>query len=561
MIKLIVGRIMTETMRLAGQEGERSWAPPQEQQLEWRTLGLHGERNLGEAFAEAAGAFPDAPLVLSTVGGETRTTLADLHAQGLRLASALSAGGLRTGDVLAVQLPNSFEGVLLQRAAAALGAVFLPIVPIYGAAELGEILRDADARMLVVPAMTRHGSAQALLDALDPARTLPGLWRTIVVGETSCRHALSWSTLTAEVGNSAGIVLPPSCAGADDPALLIYTSGTTAAPKGVQHSANTLLAESRTAAQRRANPMTPQLSPWPTGHIAGLVVLLEHALRGRPTVLMDAWDPERAAVLVERFEIGASSGTPFHLGALLDAADTAGLELSTLHDYLTGAAPVPSALVQRCVERGIATYRAYGLSEHPTVTLGWTDDALETRLHTEGSLSAGNRMRIVDDAGRDVPSGEDGEIATRGPECFIGYRDASLNRAAFLAGGWFLTGDVGHLDAAGFLHITDRKKDIVNRGGEKISSREVEEALALLPQVAEAAVVGSPDSRVGERICAFVVWRDGNPLALDEVAAHFARLGKARQKTPERLEAIAVLPRNTTGKINKQALRERLRSL
>lgn len=552
---------MTETMRPAGREGEHSWAPPREQRLEWRTLGLHGERNLGQAFAEAAGAFPDAPLVISTAAGEARTTLAELHAQGLRLAAALSAEGLHTGDVLAVQLPNSLEGVLLQRAAAALGAVFLPIVPIYGAAELREILRDADARMLVVPAMTRHGSAQALLDALDPSRTLPGLWRTIVVGETSGGHALSWSTLTADVGSGAGIVLPPSRAGADDPALLIYTSGTTAAPKGVQHSANTLLAESRTAAQRRANPLTPQLSPWPTGHIAGLVVLLEHALRGRPTVLMDAWDPARAAVLVERFEIGASSGTPFHLSALLDAADTAGLALATLHDYLTGAAPVPSALVQRCVERGIATYRAYGLSEHPTVTLGWTDDALETRLHTEGSLSAGNRMRIVDDAGRDVPFGEDGEIATRGPECFIGYRDASLNRAAFLPGGWFLTGDIGHLDADGFLHITDRKKDIVNRGGEKISSREVEEALALLPQVAEAAVVGSPDSRVGERICAFVVWRDGNPLALDEVAAHFARLGKARQKTPERLEAIAVLPRNATGKINKQALRERLRSL
>jgi acyl-CoA synthetase (AMP-forming)/AMP-acid ligase II len=554
-------RIMSETVRLSGRESECVWAPPLEQRLEWRTLGLHGERNLGEAFAQAAAAFPDAPLVISTAAGETRMTLAELHTRGLALAAALSAEGLRTGDVLAVQLPNSLEGVLAQRAAAALGAVFLPIVPIYGAAELSEILRDANARMLVLPAATRHGSAQALLDALNPARTLPGLWRTIVVGEPASGNALRWSTLIHEVGSGAGIVLSPSRADADDPALLIYTSGTTAAPKGVQHSANTLLAESRTAAQHRANPLTAQLSPWPTGHIAGLVVLLEHALRGRPTVLMDAWDPARAAALVERFEIGASSGTPFHLTALLDAADAGGLALATLHDYLTGAAPVPSALVQRCVERGIATYRAYGLSEHPTVTLGWTDDALETRLHTEGSLSAGNQIRIVDEAGCDAPRGEDGEIVTRGPERFLGYRDTALNRAAFLPGGWFLTGDIGHLDAEGFLHITDRKKDIVNRGGEKISSREVEEALALLPQVAEVAVVGSPDPRVGERICAFVVWREGNPLALDEVAAHFAGLGKARQKTPERLEAIAALPRNAAGKINKQALRERLRAM
>lgn len=547
---------MTETMRLSDRDSERAWEPSLAQRLAWRAAGLHGEQNMGQAFAEAAGAFPEAPLIISTAAGETRTTLADLHARGLMLATALRAEGLRPGDVLAVQLPNSLEGVLLQRAAAALGAVFLPIVPIYGAAELGEILRDANARMLVLPAATRHGCAQALLDALDPVRKLPGLWRTIVVGEPTGGPVLGWSALIRDA--CTGAVLPPSGAGADDPAILIYTSGTTAAPKGVQHSANTLLAESRTASQRRATPLTPQLSPWPTGHIAGLVVLMEHALRGRPTVLMDAWDPVRAAALVERFEIGASSGTPFHLTALLDAADAGGFALATLHDYLTGAAPVPSALMQRCVERGIATYRAYGLSEHPTVTLGWTDDPLETRLHTEGSLSAGNQIRVVDEEGRDVPLGEDGEIVTRGPERFLGYRDTALNRDAFLPGGWFLTGDIGHLDADGFLRITDRKKDIVNRGGEKISSREVEDALALLPQVAEVAVVGWPDARVGERICAFVVWRDGNPLALDVVAAHFARLGKARQKTPERLEAIAVLPRNATGKINKQALRERL---
>jgi acyl-CoA synthetase len=548
-------------MQLSGRENEYAWAPTLEQRLEWRASGLHGEQNLGQAFAEAAAAFPEAPLVISTAAGETSMTLAELHTRGLTLAAALFAEGLRAGDVLAVQLPNSLEGVLLQRAAAALGAVFLPIVPIYGAAELGEILRDASARMLALPAATRHGSAQVLLDALDAVRTLPELLRTIVVGEGASALALSWSTLLHNASMGASIALPPGSTGADDPALLIYTSGTTAAPKGVQHSANTLLAESRTVARRRANPLTPQLSPWPTGHIAGLVVLMEHALRGRPTVLMDAWDPARAAALVERFGIGASSGTPFHLSALLDAADAAGVALSTLHDYLTGAAPVPSALVQRCVDRGIATYRAYGLSEHPTVTLGWTDDALETRLHTEGSLSAGNEIRVVDEQGHDAPPGEDGEIATRGPERFLGYRDTALNRAAFLPGGWFLTGDIGHLDAGGYLHVTDRKKDIVNRGGEKISSREVEEALALLPQVGEVAVVGSPDSRLGERICAFVVWRDGNPLALDEVAAHFARLGKARQKTPERLEAIAALPRNATGKINKQALRERLRAV
>ena len=518
----------------------------------WRAQGLHGEQNLDQAFAASAQAWPDAPLLLDHGDSETRCTLAQLHQGGLRLAASLAAMGLRSGDVLAVQLPVSLEGVLLQRAAAALGAIFLPIVPIYGPAELSHILNDARARMLVLPEQTRLGAVDALLTALVRPDTLR---EVVVIGASAPASAMRW----ADLPQGAEGTLEASDRHADDVALLIYTSGTTAAPKGVQHSANSLLAETRAQAMRFPGPPTAQLSPWTTGHIAGLVTLMDHALRGRPTVMMDSWDAARAARLIEQHYIVASSGTPFHLAGLLDAADAAGLRLDSLRDYLTGAASVPSSLVQRCAARGLATYRAYGLSEHPTVTIGSADDALAQRLHTEGQLTPGNEIRLVDDLGRDVPPGSEGEIATRGPERFMGYTDPALNEHSFLPGGWFLTGDVGCMDTGGFLRITDRKKDIVNRGGEKIASREVENALLALPEVADAAVLGVPDELLGERVCAYLVLKPGHHLTLDTVAAHFTELGLARQKSPERLITVDSLPRTPSGKVNKPALREALK--
>ena len=537
------------------QDPDSATAP--EASARWRAQGLHGDMNLGAAFEAAAHESPSARLVLAASQGPATLTLGEFHERGLALAQALRALGVRAGDTLAVQLPNCLEGIWLLRAAAALGAVFLPIVPIYGANELRHILRDSHARCLVVPAQVRSGSAADLLAEIGP---LPNLLRAIVLDADDVavdRRWMRWTDLLAQA-DAAGPLLEPSPVGADDPALLIYTSGTTAAPKGVLHSANTLIAENRSVALRRDNALTPQLSPWPTGHIAGLVVLLQYALLGRPTVLMQSWDPVRAANLVARHRIVASSGTPYHLAALLDAADAHGIDLDSLRDYLSGAASVPTSLVQRCVTRGIGIYRAYGLSEHPTVTVGSPQDPLESRLHTEGLLTLGNEIRFVDDAGQDVPPGQDGELACRGPERFLGYRDPALNAGAFLAGGWFLTGDVGHMDAQGFLHLTDRKKDIVNRGGEKIASREVEEAMLLIPGIADAAVVAAADARLGERVCVFVVGPAAATLDLAAIAAHFQRLGKARQKIPEEMHVLDALPRNSMGKVNKQALRAAL---
>jgi acyl-CoA synthetase (AMP-forming)/AMP-acid ligase II len=183
-------------------------------------------------------------------------------------------------------------------------------------------------------------------------------------------------------------------------------------------------------------------------------------------------------------------------------------------------------------------------------------DPLDKRLNTEGRAMAGTELRFVDDDGADVPPGCEGEIVTRGPELFIGYFDPALDAAAFLPGGWYRTGDIGRLDGDGYLLITDRKKDIIIRGGENISSREVEDVLRRHPAVADVAVVAAPDTRMGEVVKACVVTRPGAELSLDMVRAFFAEAGIARQKTPERLMLLDVLPRNASGKVLKHQLRD-----
>ena len=228
---------------------------------------------------------------------------------------------------------------------------------------------------------------------------------------------------------------------------------------------------------------------------------------------------------------------------------------------MTGAAAVPPTLVERADRAGVPSYRCYGSSEHPSVTSSLPSDPLEKRAMTDGSPMPPNEIRIVDDDGKDVDPGKPGEVATRGPELFVGYSDDALNVAAFLPGGWFLTGDIGVVDAEGYLTITDRKKDVIIRGGENIASKEVEDVLSRHSAIDDVAVVAEPDERYGERVCAFVTLREGADLSLDEVRRLFANAGVARQKTPERLEVVDAFPRTAAGKIKKFELRDRLRAV
>lgn len=511
-------------------------------------LSLHATPSLARMMLASSGNRSEAIAIFNDGAIERTITHHGLVDSVRRLAAGLTRLGLRQGDILAVQMPTRLATIQTHAAAAWLGLIVLPIIHIYEGNELAFILEQSGAKAIVTPSAWRNVDFVARRKELTQA--FPNLLQIVegpaVTVEVSMESLLLAEPLTEPVEVSSTEI-----------AMLIYTSGTTSQPKGVQHSHTSLLAE--LAADHSKRGKLVQLAPWPPGHIAGVLSLQRFWVMGQDSVFLESWDAHIAARLIERYGVQASSGTPLHMASLLDAAAEDGRDISSLTDYMAGATMVPPALIQRCQDAGLATYRCYGLSEHPTISCGFPDDPLDKRLGTDGRLNPGVEVRIVDDEGHDLSPGEAGEIWSRGPDRFVGYFDSSRDAEALTPGGWLRTGDIGVLDVDGYLSITDRKKDIIIRGGENIASREVEDLLCLIPGVREAAVVGAPDARLGERVAAFIVAEPNTDLTIHAIARHFAAHQVAVQKTPEIVHLIPDLPRNTAGKVLKPVLRERLR--
>lgn len=516
-------------------------------------------KHLSSILSECDHSIADAVLHTHSKERPSSFSLPIISRYAANFATHLRVAGVRSGDVVAIQLPAWGEWLIAAYGAMQVGAVILPITSIYGAKELDYILRDAEASLYIAPATWRGVDYRALIASLAD---FPHLQYRIFIGDQhpdADKKALPWDQMIAEAAPpQPSPAVPDILPSADAITMLVYTSGTTARPKAVQHSSRTLWAE--LCSQKAVKSIERKekiLSPWPPGHVAGALSMLRFLMGGMDLVLMDIWSAEEAVRLIETHSITSMSTTPFHLSGLLDAAEQQGADLSSLQSLLSGAAPVPPSLIARCEARGLHPFRCYGSSEMPTVSMGRPDDPLEKRLTTEGRLMPDVEIRFLDDEGRDA---EAGEIALRGPDLFCGYKNPANNATSFTADGWFLSGDVGRLDADGYLLITDRKKDIIIRGGENISSREIEDALRLHPDIADIAVVAAPDARMGEIVCAFIVTRSGAALSLSDIGAFLAATGLAKQKTPERLEFVADLPRNATGKILKHELRACLRA-
>ena len=511
------------------------------------------EQTLAAHILAGAEAHDGCQVFYVTSDGEYATTLGALVSDAARVAGALQARGIGAGDVVAVQLSGSYEGAVVQAAVSLCGAVLLPVVMIYGPREMGFLLRQSGATAVVTP--RAHRGRDHAASVLGGLPDLPALKFAVVVGDSAPPHgAISYADLA---GRLAGPYRRPSPA-VDDRTMLVYTSGTTADPKGVQHSHRSLLAEAMSPVISDTGPDARHLGLFPPGHVAGLLGLLRVLLHGISTVTMQTWDPALAAALIDRHQVTSTVGAPIQLFGLLDQHASGAASLATLREFMTGAAPVQPSLIRRADAAGITAYRCYGSSEHPTISSGSVADPLDKRATTDGALIAGNEIRIVDPDGRDVPAGRDGEIVSRGPELFTGYSDPALNAAAFLPGRWYRTGDVGRLDTDGYLTITDRLKDIIIRGGENISSKEVEDVLITHPAIADVAVIASPDPAMGERVCAVVVPCSGLSFRVEEARAHFAAEGVARQKAPEVIMVVDELPRTPAGKVRKEILRARL---
>ena len=452
------------------------------------------------------------PTKTAVVDAGRRLTYAELDAAVDELAAGLRQRGIGPGDVVSSQLPNCIESSLLCFAADRLGAVHGPIVPIYREREVSFIRDQAQSALFI--------------DDADAVRALQ---------EAGARPQ------------------PPRV----DPELahyLLYTSGSTADPKGVLHSDHTLLAECR--AQAGYHEMTDAevfVMPSPLAHISGLLYgILLPVLLGATSVLMPEWDPGRFLALVEA-ERGTFCGgaTPF-LQGVVEHPHLDRFDLSSFRLFPCGGADVPPELIRTAMARlGVRTGRGYGSTEFPSITSSsGPGEPDEKRAETDGRPIGANEVRFVD-----------GEIQARGPELFLGYRDPALDEDSLTRDGWFRTGDLGVLDDDGYLTVTGRLKDIVVRSGEKLSAREIEDTLHEHPKVRAVAIVAVPDERTGERACACVVPRDpASPLTLDELGEFLLARGFSKRKLPEQLDIVTDLPMTASGKVKKHELKARLAS-
>jgi acyl-CoA synthetase (AMP-forming)/AMP-acid ligase II len=489
---------------------------------------------------------------LCATDGTRELTWVQARAQAWRLAGGLSELGVGPGDRVVVQLQNSLEALVTYYALGRLGAVMVPRMTIYREHEVSDAIERTEAKVLIVPGVFRgfdHGAMGRSLKA-----RCPSLGQVVVVGEAP------GSALTFHDVATADPYLGPRPA-ADDLHIVLFTSGTTAKPKGVMHSFNTFVTCAKGLAKRFA--LTPDdicLMPSPLMHNTGLQNgALIPAVTGCASVLQEVWEPNAGLELINRYKATFSVGaTPF-VTMMVDAYDPDRHDLSSFRLFACGGAPVPASVVRDAVDvLGCTLMTVFGQTESSLQTITKLDDPVERVASSDGRAPEGTDVAILNDDGQELPSGQEGEICSRGPGVMVGYwRDPQRTKEAFEYG-WFHSGDLGRMDADGYVRVTGRKKDIIIRGGTNISPSEIEELLLEHPSVADVTVVGLPDRVLGERACAFVVPASGTSPTLTELTDFLRHKKIAVQKLPERLELRDELPRTATGKVEKYRLRDAL---
>lgn len=469
------------------------------------------------------------------VDGSVRLTGPELEARVGALAGGLRANGVRRADVVAWQLPNWHESVLLYRACWRLGAVAAPLHHSWGPNEVEHILDLLEPKLVLggtgMPARQAAGAV--------PVRGPEGAFPSLLAARSSAPGARP-----------------------TDLAVVMFTSGSTGEPKAVLHTQRSLAYKARLMARVHGLGRDDAvLMPAPLAHVSGLLnAVLVPGAAGMRTVLMERWDPEAALTVMEAERISFMVGPPTFFLGLMSAAAFSRHRVASLRLVSSGGAGVSPAFVATATaELGCVVKRSYGSTEAPTMTTTTSSDAPRQAQETDGRPVGEVELRISDpNSGRALPPGTEGELWVRGPELFAGYAEASQTEEATRQG-WFRTGDLGVVDRDHSLTIVGRIKDVIIRGGENIATAEVESVLEAHPSVRQAVAVGYPDLRLGERVAVFVVTDD--PFDLAACRDWFAERGVARFKVPELVVPVATVPTTAAGKADRAALRERLRAV
>jgi acyl-coenzyme A synthetase/AMP-(fatty) acid ligase len=517
---------------------------PAEVSARWQADGLWLAATVSEVIAAAV----DENAVACVVDDDSHT-FGQLRARSAAVAAALYDGGVRRGDRVLIQLVNGVELIAAILGCWRLGAIAVPVLPLFRVSETTAALRQTAPSAVIAAAdlgSTRSPAAE-VDEALGAAAIAPLV--RLVVGAARA----GWSAFpvpgTETAATFRGFTDPGACA------LILFTSGTTAAPKGVRHDSRSLLAEMNS--YRRGAGLTEGdvvFNPAPIAHVGALVIsTLVPWCVGTAVVVLSRWDPARAVAVIEREKVTFAVGAPVFLDDLVARYEAPDYRGHRVRMFQTGAAPTPPALLARAEKAGVAAWRAWGMTEAPSISYGSQSDPLDRRANCDGRVEPGSEVVTVDDTGTVLAAGVEGELLLRSPKQMMGYvQDVS---GAPRGDGWLATGDVGTVDAAGWVTVTGRIKDIINRGGEKFSAREIEHALCEHPAVAAAAVLGVPEPRLGEQVVAYVTTRAGQPFPGFEALIDQLRGSCiAPQKYPVAITGVEAMPTTATGKVCKAEL-------
>jgi acyl-CoA synthetase (AMP-forming)/AMP-acid ligase II len=516
--------------------------------------------SLFDNLTEQAAARPDKTLLFDSTQSYT---YAELRDQGLRLAVGLRRLGVQPGDRVAVQIPNWAEFGLLTVALNRAGAIVVPIMPIYRGEEVGYVLAHSEATVAVT---AEEFKGFRYLDMFqDLSASAPALQKIVAVRASGdVGDAVRLESLFAE-GDEADLLaeLGPD-ADPDDGFLIIYTSGTTARPKGCFHTVNTLRATAYAmATSLEYGESDVQFGPSPISHATGVMTsFLMPLIAGASSHLMEAWEPVEGMRRIQEHGCTVSVTATAFLQMMMAKYDPAVNDLSSMRIWVCAGSPIPGSVVEkaRTMLSGGRVLSLYGRSENFLTTMCTTEDPLERSVTSDGSALQGTSVQIVDEQGQEVARGEEGDIAYKGPSHMLQYyRNPEETATLYTPSGHSRSGDLGRMDEDGFVRVTGRLKDIVIRGGMNISARELEDLLGEHPAVGSVAVVGYPDDRLGEKVCAYVVPVDGAQApSLEDLNAFLRERKLATQKLPERLELTTAFPMTATGKVQKHLLRDEL---